>query len=463
MNTISVSGKPLLRLTTLLVALGILAQSADAQGAGAPLLTTITNPTPANSELFGGAVAALGNDRVLVGAEGATEAYLFSLNGTVLTTFTMPDPDAGSFGAALTALGEDRVIAGAYNYVGGVPLAQVGRAYLYDTNGVLLTTFTNPAPATVQAFGWSVAAMGNDRVLVGTGDGGVAYLFRTNGTLLTTFTKPFPAAGGFGLSVAAVGIDRVLIGAPYDNTGASGDGVAYLFNTNGALLTTFTNPVPATGDNFGTAIAAVGNDRILISAIDYGAAKGTGGAAYLFNTNGTLLTTFTNPTPASGDYFGWSVAAVGSTRVLIGAYQDGAGAFRSGAAYVFTTNGALLTTITNPTPALNDYFGLSVAAVGGDRVIIGGNADDTGATDSGTAYLFALSYPPLSITRNTGSVSLSWVTAETGLLVQQADSLGSSVVWSDTTNSVSVMGLTNVVQQTLDSAPTNRFYRLHRP
>jgi hypothetical protein len=50
------------------------------------LLNTITNPTPAASDAFGARVAALGNDRVIIGATyddlGATDAgtaYLFSV------------------------------------------------------------------------------------------------------------------------------------------------------------------------------------------------------------------------------------------------------------------------------------------------------------------------------------------------------------------------------------------------
>src|SRR5437867_3147251 len=59
---------------------------------------------------------------------------------------------------------------------------------------------------------------------------------------LLTFTNPTPAVDDrFGYSVAAVGTDRVLIGAPLDDTGATNAGAAYLFSTNGALLATFTN------------------------------------------------------------------------------------------------------------------------------------------------------------------------------------------------------------------------------
>jgi hypothetical protein len=165
------------------------------------------------------------------------------------------------------------------------------------------------------------------------------------------------------------------------------------------------------------------------------------------------LTTFTNPTPAGLDDFGWRVAAVGSSRVLICAERDDTGALNSGTAYLFSTNGTLLTTFTNPTPAASDWFGVSVAAVGSDQVLIGAMWDDTGATDAGAAYLFALPYPPLSIARNAATVSVKWVTPETGLALQQAGALSTSTVWSNTSDSVSISGLTNVVQQTITTKP----------
>lgn len=431
--------------------------SAFAQASVAPLLTTINNPTPAASDVFGTAVAAVGSDRVLVGAEGAAEAYLFDLNGVLLTTFPVPDPAAVSFGADLVAVGEDRVLISAYNY--HVGQAQVGRAYLFRTDGTLLTTFTNPVPATAQAFGFSVATVGTDRVLIGSGTAG-PFLFTTNGVLVTTFTKPGSGTfNNFGTSMAAVGNDRVLIGAQDDNTGAPAAGTAYLFRTNGSLLATFTNPAPVASDNFGTSVAAVGSDRVVIGAIDYGGVRNSG-RAYIFSTNGTLLATITNPTPGYS-LFGWSVAAVGSSRVLIGAYQDNTGTSQAGAAYLFSTNGTLLTTITNPTPANQDWFGYSVAVMGTDRAIIAAVWDNTGAPDAGSAYVYALPYPPLSIALNAGTVSVSWITAETGLTLQQSDSLGATT-WIATTNSVSVNGLTNAVQQSIVGA-TNRFFRLHRP
>src|ERR1051326_6335821 len=232
--------------------------------------------------------------------------------------------------------------------------------FAQGTKPMLLTTFTNPTPAANDYFGASVAAVGSDCVLVGAygefaGGSfcGAAFLFSANGALLTTFTNPTPVAGEiFGSSVAAVGNDRVLIGNSFDNTGGLNAGAAYLFSTNGTLLTTFTNPTLSGGAYFGSSVAAVGSDRVLIGAIDDRATALDSGAAFLFSTNGTLLTTFTNPAPAFGDDFGSSVAAVGSDRVLIGAAGASTRGLNAGAAFLFTTNGTLLTTFIQPIPVV---------------------------------------------------------------------------------------------------------------
>ena len=228
---------------------------------------------------------------------------------------------------------------------------------------VLLSTFTNPTPAAEDRFGLWMAALGNDRVLVGapyddlTGtNSGAVYLFHTNGTLLTTFTNPNPASlyldgDQFGCAIATLGNDRVLIGSP-------NDGKVYLFTTNGALVTTISNSPGLDDFSFGEVVVAFGNDKVLIGAPRSNFDPDTyleHGAAYLFSTNGALLTTFSNPDPETTMDFGFSLAAFGSDRVLIGASEYG-----PGSAYLFGTNGTLLTTFTNPSPeAIQSHPGSS--------------------------------------------------------------------------------------------------------
>jgi hypothetical protein len=434
-------------ITTLMLAPGAVGSNQLASGAVTAtkvaavsnwFALTIANPTPADVDYFGSAVAALGTDRVLIGAyhdhTSATApgaAYLFSAQGTLLTTFTNPTPPSRQqFGMSVAALGTDGVLIGAYGY-GPAEAWQAGAVYLFRTNGALLTTFTHPSPTYDDCFGSSVVAVGADRVLIGSrgysagaSGAGAAYLFGTNGTLLATFTNPTPAVNDFfGVSAAAVGTDRLLIGAPNDNTGGTMAGAAYLFSTNGTLLTTFTNVTPAAGDRFGGSVAAVGTDRVLIGAAG-------AGAAYLFGTNGTLLTTFTNPTPAVDAWFGCSVAAVGTDRVLIGAYGDSTGASEAGAAYLFSTNGILLTAFTNPTPAASDRFGSGVAAVGTDQVLIGAPFDSTGAPDAGAAYLFSTqTYTPGLVADGVNARSITTRSLEDGAVTPAK--LDSSIgVWT---------------------------------
>ncbi len=56
--------------------------------------------------------------------------------------------------------------------------------------------------------------------------------------------------------MAAVGSDKVLIGAPEDDMAGPNAGAAYLFNLSGTLLTTFTNPAPAS-ERFGDSVTAI--------------------------------------------------------------------------------------------------------------------------------------------------------------------------------------------------------------
>ncbi|HEU0009397.1 MAG TPA: hypothetical protein VFT34_06245, partial [Verrucomicrobiae bacterium] len=428
----------------------------------ARLVTTFTNTTPGYPQYFGSSVAALGSDRVLIGATGyqifgnnqvGGAAYLFSTAGTLLTTFTNPSSQASAeFGRAIAAVGNDRVIIGAPSE--SIVDRWTGVAYLFSTNGALLTTFTNPAPVFDDHFGLAVTGVGNDQVLIGApwfgGNYGAAFLFSTDGTLLNTFTNGVGETR-MGISVAALGSGRVLIGA---DTGEDDLGAAYVYDVNGTLLRTFTNPSGGHHEVFGHSVALVGSDRLLISAPWYG-------AAYLFDTDGTFLTTFANPTPAGFEEFGTAVAAVGSDRVLIGA-MDSTAAPYSGAAYLFSTTGTLLTTITNPTPARDDSFGSSLAALGTDRVIIGAPSDDTGGTNAGAAYLFSLEplTPRLSVTHSGGSVVFSWTKAADDFVLDQSESV--TLGWSE---------VPTATFQTNDSsvfislpAPTgNKFFRLHKP
>jgi len=437
------------------------------------LLRTFNNPTPALEDNFGIGLAALGNDRILVGAPNddtagtdAGAVYLFHANGTLLTTFINPAPISQNgfghqFGSAITTLGSDRVVIGS---------GPSGIVYLFAANGALVKAMS-PTNFDGFSFGAAVTSFGSDRLLIGAPnsnfdhdlyyDYGAAYLFSTNGTLLTAFSNPNPGpVSEFGFSVAAFGSDRVLIGA------IGGAGAVCLFSTNGTLLTTITNPAPGAGDYFGNSVAAAGTDRILVGAYGDDTLAMDNGSVYVFNTNGTLLMTITNPTPAVDDRFGARIAMLGNDRVLINSSLDDTAGTDAGSAYVFNVNGTLLHTLTNPAPAIGDLFGFRVAAFGSEGAIIGAPFDDAGTTNAGSVYRFSVPASPIAplLTihhTTTNTITVSWPAPSTGFVLQQNTNGVSSMNWSNVTAAIQDDGdnKTLVVNRT----GPNRFYRLISP
>lgn len=291
------------------------------------------------------------------------------------------------------------------------------------------------------------------------GEIGAAYLYSTNGALLAMFSNPDPMAGeNFGFSLAAAGSDRVLIGANGYRPGA-----AHLFSTNGNSLTTITNPTPAYRDYFGNSVAAVGPDRLLVGAFADDTLATDSGSVYVFDTSGTLLTTIANPTPEAYDYFGARIAALGDDRVLINASVDDTGGTNAGSAYIFNVHGTLLHTLTNPAPATGDSFGFRAATFGNEGVIIGAPFDDAGATDAGSVYLFSVPAPPgapsLTIRRTTtNTVVVSRPSPSTGFVLQQNTNGIRSVNWSNVPAAPSDNGTTKTV--IINPPVGNRYYRL---
>jgi hypothetical protein len=241
-----------------------------------------------------------------------------------------------------------------------------GRGFLFDeASGALLLAFVNPDPTSYE-FGFSAASVGGN-ALIGargrSGGPGAAFLFDGGtGALIREFPDPAGTNVLFGRSVAALG-DDVLVGAP----SLTAPGAAYLFDgATGTLLRTFQAPSPANEDFFGGTVAVLGSN-VLVGAYGSGAATE---AVYLFDGGtGALLQTFLNPNPAS-DGFGVSIAVQG-VDVLVGAPTYDGGGPDSGIVYLFdSATGGVIRSFEPPAPLDNNWFGASLAPFGG-HVLIG--------------------------------------------------------------------------------------------
>ena len=248
------------------------------------------------------------------------------------------------------------------------------------TRFALAKTILSPTPTGGGFLGQALAVAGNNFVVgsrdcTETACGAV-HVFDSNGNLVrsifppTTGTFSFTA---FGDSVGAQG-SNILVGDTLEDTAGDDAGAAYLFDgATGNLLQTFLNPNPAPGapfsrDFFGDSVTGFGND-VLVSAPDEDLAGSDAGAVYLFDgATGQLLRTFTSPTPDANDLFGSAIATVGNN-IAIAAAFDATGAVNGGAVYLFDANGNLITTIVSPQPVEFSQFGNALAAFGDDLLV----------------------------------------------------------------------------------------------
>jgi len=328
-------------------------------------------------------------------------------SGSLQATLNNPAPAAGDlFGRSVAISGDYAIVGAHYDDTGA---GDTGSAYIYVRSGTiwsLQSTLNNPTPATNDYFGHSVAISGDYAIVgayaddTGASDAGSAYIYLRSGTtwsLQSTLNNPTPVGSDhFGYSVAVSG-DYVIVGAFADDTGAGDTGSAYIYARSGttwSLQATLNNPTPATSDFFGYSVAISGDYAIVGAHLDDTGA-GDAGSAYIYVRSGTtwsLQSTLNNPTPAASDYFGISVAISGDY-AIVGAYWDDTGAGDAGSAYIYVRSGttwSLQSTLNNPTPASSDQFGTSVA-ISGDYAIVGAHNDDTGDSDAGSAYIYVRS------------------------------------------------------------------------
>ncbi len=379
---------------------------------------TINNPSPAFDDRFGCSVSISGM-RLVVGAYGGQmrvgSAYVFDLESGApavpVLTLNKPSPAYFDYFGISVAISGTRVVVGAYEDVTGATNA--GSVYVYeldnDTPTVPVVSMKNPSPAIEDRFGCSVSISGA-RLVVGayqddTGalNAGSAYVYDlgsgTPSVPVATLNNPTPEASDyFGHAVTISGA-RVVVGAYRDNMGATDAGSAYVYDVDSGTpsvpVTILNNPGPAVNDQFGRSVAISGT-RLVVGAYLDDTQAINAGSSYVYDLNSGMselpVATLNKPSHAASDYFGRSVAISGN-RVVVGAEGDDTGATGAGSAYVYDLESATptipLVTFNNPDPEALDNFGEAVA-ISGTRVVVGAYRDNRGATDAGSAYVYDL-------------------------------------------------------------------------
>lgn len=285
------------------------------------LLQIFNNPEPeqaidGQSDQFANSVA-IDGDKILIGTGFANKAYLFDSNtGSLLQTFDGNDvgigDNNGDFGFSVAIDGNNLIIGTARNSINPANLA-----FLFDANtGNLLQTFS--AERTIS----TPVAIDKSKVVIGSFQDQKAFLQDIEtGNVLQTFSD---SRGNFGISVD-IDENKVIIGSQNGEFANLYDG------DTGELLQEYSNPT-SQSSQFSDSVAIDG-DNVLIGArfYDTGDTSVTRdtGAAYLYNTQGSIIQTFINPEMGRGDEFGRSVAIDRNRLVITAPFSD------IGTAYIY--------------------------------------------------------------------------------------------------------------------------------
>ena len=175
-------------------------------------------------------------------------------------------------------------------------------------------------------------------------------------------------------------------------------GAAFVFVRSGGTWTQqaeLHDPSPATSDQFGASVALSGTTA-LVGAIGVGVGGyASAGAAYLFEGSGATWTEQAQLTAPVADlaayaHFGWAVALDGDT-ALVGAPFGSLGS-PHGAAYLFQGSGATWpqrARLVASDAADNDSFGWDVVLSGGTALVGAPGINVAGQDFAGAAYVFA--------------------------------------------------------------------------
>jgi len=369
------------------------------------------------------------------------------------------DGEQDYFGGSVSISGET-VIVGATGVDAYGSLSGSAYVFLRNHGGSdawgKVATVTDPDAASGSWFG-SVLSISGDIAIVGGSleiDPGFAYIFHRDqggpnewGQVTKLRADDLGANDPFVISVSMNG-DDAIIGAPYEDSGGSTSGSAYLFKRNQGGADNWGQVAKLTsGDEtggwFGKSVSISGD----VVAVGDSADRENGsysGSTYIFERDpgiGNWHLATKHPCPptyhAEDEYFGRSVVLDGNTAFVGAKGVNPDDIFLSGSVFVFRQDlggpnaWGLVDEIIPSDSETGDDFGISVA-VDADTAIVGASGDDDVGDSGGSAYILQRDHGG---TENWGLVAK--ITALDG---SRDDGFGSSVGISGDTAIVGASG-----------------------
>ena len=365
------------------------------------------------NSLFGSSVA-LSSDGTLalIGASGAANsdegaAYVFQASSesawtsSSVPTATLTESSGvanDELGASVT-LSSDGTTAlvgapGVSNFTGATDIFQVSSEGSWTSSSTPTATLTEGSGASGDTFGSAVSLTSDgETALIGASGAGVAYVFNTS-------AEDAWISSSAPIATLSDDADDLGTAVSLSNDGTTallgGSGAAYIFDAPGSEASWVTSSSPtatlsdsASNGSLGASVALSGDGTTALLGAP-GANNGSGAAdvfhastASAWNTSATPAATLAGPSGASTGRYGYSVAlSADGTTALVGA---------EGAAYIFQASsegswGSSAAATAALIGVAGDGAGVSVALSSDGTTALVGDSDVNG--DDGGAYVF---------------------------------------------------------------------------
>jgi hypothetical protein len=194
-----------------------------------------------------------------------------------------------------------------------------------------------------------------------------------------TLESPNPeTAAWYGDEVEISG-NIIVLGEPFADVDDVPDaGKVYIYDADGTLLSTLQSPEPGNADQFGRRLDLHGDTIIVRDLTDIGAFIGAG-KAHVFTTDGTHKLTLQSPEPKKGGYFG-GAGIHDDIMVIVESTSEGR-------VYLYDNEGTYLKTLHSPTPIVGGKFGRT-REVSDTLILLGECGSGTNPMGPGRVYVF---------------------------------------------------------------------------
>lgn len=397
-----------LGLVLAMTALNMLAQGA-ALGQCVPFEPIEISGAPSTAGVRLGTSLAIDADAAALGS--ASGAWMLTLDQAGVWSASPVPRSKGAadddlFGVGV-ALDRSTLVVGASHDDSYAPDA--GAVYVYDiTDGVpvLEQQLGSPTPATRDWFGRSVAIDQGTLVVASPGDddaandaGAVSVFTKHNGfwLLQQTLTPPEPSPmDAFGTSIAIIG-ETLFVGAPGQDAAAPNAGAVYVYERADAVWTLTQRLLAPDGtifDAFGQSVACDGR-RLAIGAWAEDEGAPNAGAVYVYrrDTDAWIFEQkLTSATSSPSDMLGASVA-IEDDLLIVGSVQADAHTPDTGAGVLFRDDGSGWIEVASIPGATSGAYAGAAVALSGSVALVGSPFDPSVGPDAGAVVSFDLRSP----------------------------------------------------------------------